>query len=241
MKKSCIHLLGYYENERYDSNETTFVNLTDSLCELKKIKMIDGSRFDYCPNCGKKLESVLEDKMAELEALKLRYDEEVKQKKEKVNLEFLQKMEEIAKKTGLDQLEDNITYMVIFHPMKSTNGKDYMLSGDKDLIIRNSVNHNYNRANPEELIIKKIEKVYTIEQFSEICLKYEYVSMTTDNKVFEKTFNENNRLSLYFDGRDSRIYATRRLTDQDGDTHTNYDQFYYFDLEKYLVEIESKK
>jgi hypothetical protein len=233
-KEKCNHLIGYIETSTYDEGlDTNFMHLNDiSLSDATDLKSHKGSLFNFCSTCGKNLEGLLDKRVELLTTEVVKQNEIDRINKEKANLAFNKKVDEVSKQTKLNQLPDHGTFVVVFYPTKDSYGKDSIINGSKELILRNCVHINTNRSNPDILTVKTIYKV--------------------DNESFYKTMKEDNWTQLgekpeyqYFEKVESNIkkqlsmesgivYVTEYHTDSDGDESKSYLNFAMHRLSEYL-------
>jgi hypothetical protein len=245
MKEECNHILGTVEEGyqgEYSNVETLFIHLqSNDLKELKKLQSNSEESFifNFCPKCGQNLENTLNKKikMMEKEVLKRKKEEE-KQKIKKQDL-FNKKVLEAGISTKLNQLPEDQSFAIIFYPTQQSYGKDVLMAGDKNFILRNCVHYNSNKSNPEQLIVKKIYIMPTKEEFDEIFTKCGGWDLKSFDLAYSK--NEGNKsLEISIDS-SGTVYLNTKTTDEFGDTNTNYDRFSFIFLEKFLgINIELK-
>ena len=236
--KNCIHTIGYIESDGYDgSTITDFITMDSSWDDLKTLKSQKNS-FSFCPYCGSNVSEILDSKIEEYAEMKKKKDKEDALKREKANVLFMNKVEMTARENKLDQLPEEGNFIVVFHPTKNSYGKDLVLTGTKDIILKNCVHYNQNKSNPDTLLVKNVFKVFSKETFSEIMVKNDWEKVG-DYPRFVKTMGNKTR-ELTFDS-DGTVYVTEKVKDSDGDVSTNYDRFTINRLGDYLnssVELE---
>lgn len=234
-KAKCNHIIGYTEErDGYDGTLTEFVSLDDLyLSKAKDLKSSNGSLFNFCFNCGKKLEGLFDKKVESLLAEKNQRDEEERLKKEKANELFNQKVLAESIKTKLNQLPEEGSFVVVFYPDKDSYGKNIVLTGSKDLILRNCIHIRQNRSNPDTLIVKSIYKVFSQEVFADILLKQGWNFVGTTKTLEITDGNKKKQLSLDSDG---TIYVTEKPADLEKDDYGSniYDRFTINRLGEYL-------
>lgn len=220
-KNTCNHTLGYVENEAYDCMETSFVSVESKLTELKELNQTNGYVYHFCPNCGEKLEGVIEAKIQELEKSiqKLKKDEE--KEKNKKEIAFNKKVEDLSKKTGLNLLPEEGNFMVIFHPFLSFLGdKDYIIAGTKDEILKNCViTTSQETESRDKLTVKTVYKTPTITEFNEqMTTKFGFKEKQGTNFVFERIIDGNLFQEVSYDPYSGSVYAkSYKLNDVDCD------------------------
>lgn len=235
-KQECNHVIGYIESDGYDGSILTeFVNYQYfNLSTANDLKSSKGSLYSFCPDCGKKLEGLIDKRIDNLTAEKNRIIEEDRIKREKFELSFRQKVSEVSKQTNLDQLPEEGLFAVVFHPTNSSYGKDVVLAGSKESILRNCVHYNSNKYNPDPLVKKVIYKALSHEDLRVILTDNGWEEKGTKvNKYLEKMDgNKCKQLSLDSSG---IIYINEKSTDpEDGYVSTNYETFAIHRLSGYL-------
>lgn len=218
-KNQCNHALGYIESERYEGIDVDFIYLSDAYLDNLKALTKEG-RYAFCPNCGHSLEGVIESKISEIEKEISERKEQERIAKEKADKIFSDKMEKFGKESKLDQLPENENFIVIYEPMKSTYGKYYVIQGDKKHIIKCAVSHNHQRYEPETLVLHKIYKVFSQEQFGKIVESCGF-SRKNEKSVFyiKKEGNKTTEVEMSESG---TVYATITVVDEDGEEGRSY-------------------
>jgi uncharacterized Zn finger protein (UPF0148 family) len=233
-KTKCDHVVGYIESNGYDGDIITeFIHATFyEISTAKKLKYSDGCLYSFCPYCGKKLEGVVDKRVEFLELEKQKRDEEERVKREKAEKILMDKVIETSIKTKLNQLPDDGNFVVVFQPTKSSYyTKDVVINGTKDLILRNCVHYNQNKSTPDELIIKEIYRVMSMESFSLLMSANGWV-VSPSGLCTKKEGNKKKEVSLDNGG---IVYITERTVDEDGEyCRPNYDMFAIHRLGNYL-------
>jgi predicted nucleic acid-binding Zn-ribbon protein len=221
--------LGYSQREAYDCWETDFVSLSDMSIENgEKLKSGDGCIFKFCPHCGTNLEKVVENKINELVELKKQQEQETKLKNEKRKEEFEKQVLLEAQTTGLARLPEGV-FIVIFNPTKSSYGKNVVIAGTKDHILRSCVHFNQQRSIKEELIIQVIYKVPSPEFISSIMESNGWTAINASKTVFQKKIGAHTHV-LDYAKESGTIYANTI----DENDYKTYDNFSIHRLNDYL-------
>lgn len=82
-KQKCNHIIGYIESSGYDGDTITEFVYLDSLdlSTANELKSTKGYPFNFCHNCGKKLEGFLDKKIEMLTEEKIKRNEAERIKK----------------------------------------------------------------------------------------------------------------------------------------------------------------
>lgn len=233
--KQCNHTLGFIENNGYDGDIITeFVHLDFyELSTAKKLKSSgDGTIFSFCPYCGQNLEGMVDKRVSELELAIQQRKEEERLENEKRQKAFDKKVNEMAQKTGLVNLPEEGTFIVICEPINSYDKRDFVLVGPKSHLLNSSVTCIRN-SSVEQITVKQILKAFSQEVFLKIMKDngWEVKESGMCLKII------NNKLSqVSHEG--GIVYVNEKEKDDDY-SGTKYDRFAVHRLGDYLgIEIE---
>jgi len=227
MEKSCNHVLGFVEEDGYDGAiETYFKGFDDGLDELVKLKK-EGTVYNFCPYCGVEVRPILDARITSLTKEKEKRQKEEQARKDKEKERFNKLVVETGEKTGLAKIDDG-NYMVVFQPTKSSYGKKIVLSGPKDLILRNCVNYNITKATPDELIVETIYKVPENSVIEEYFKALGWTQKKAEHFLYFEKKEDKKELVITLDS-SGLAYLNTKIFDEDGDSGTNYSRFYLFE------------
>lgn len=209
----CNHEIGHIQDEEHGyQNQTEFINIDVSdLKTAQKLFSSDGHINKFCPNCGTDLKGLLE---ARIIVIKADISERLKKKeyeKKKADIAFNKEVEDMSIKTKLNLLPEG-NFIVLISPLGGDK-RSSLLSGPKDLILRNCVNVSRYSSNKEI----KVEKIYIIPN------KEEVAKFLTDNgfESFESGMfvkrEEKSRDEISFSSSDGIVYGCKFNEDEEKD------------------------
>lgn len=200
-KQTCDHTIAFKYGEAYGTDSGYSISLSEFTSDLnyyeKNIKSDDFYECTYCPDCGKKLDKIIEKAIVETkEAIKQRKEQErlEKEKREKI---FLEKVQVMMDKTKLSKLQDNQNYFVSFKSFAKYETRDTIMTGTPEYLARNLVHHLRGQELPEDFSFKKVVTCPTKEEFYKACEK---AGWTIEGNSVTKVENERKTVLDYTEG-----------------------------------------
>lgn len=200
-KKYCDHTIAFQYGEEYgcfSGNYITLSNLTGFFHYYEKKIKSDSTYFcNYCPDCGKKLDKIIEKAIVETkEVIKQRKKKErlENEKKEKI---FLEKVQVMMNKTKLSQLDYNQSYFILFKSFSQYEKRDTIMTGTPDYLARNLVHHLRGQELPDDFSFKKVVVCPSKEEFNRACKK---AGWKIEGRVVTKIENERKTVLDYTEG-----------------------------------------
>ena len=170
--KDCDHVLGFLYGEEYGSFCGSIVELSDlrDLSLLKKLKSEHGEYFNFCPNCGVELKSLVEEKIKQVkkeETLLKKKNQKDKEKKEKA---FNLRKNKYKSHFNFNELDSTKIYHISINSKNDYDTNNIIMTGNIDHLAK-SLSQYYGHDPKSEYYLNEIFECPSLHQFEKACLE----------------------------------------------------------------------
>lgn len=242
----CDHTIAFKYGEAYGTESGYSIQLSSFLSDINYYEEMMKSdsiyRCDYCPDCGKKLNKIIEDSTLKRKEEIAREKEEKIKKAENDKIIYNEKVVSILSETRLSELNKDLNYYISFNSFEEYEKRDLVILGKPDYIARTLLSCLKGRSLPVNFYFKKIIECPNQNDFYDSFVRHGWTKMARHIQKTDK--NKTTKLDYSDEG---MVYITYVYNESDLENmYKEYDRtsfpsaLNHFQIDMELKEINLK-